>query len=51
MDIKSFVLKNATGAKEGARALAKVSSEQKNTALVKMADGLRKKDKGAHKRE
>ena len=45
MDIKSFVLKNARGAKKGARALAKVSSEQKNSALVKMADGLQKKTK------
>jgi len=44
MDIKSFVLEKAKEAKEGARALAKVSSEQKNTALIKMAEELGRKE-------
>ncbi len=34
MDIKSFVLNKAKAAKEGARALAKVSSKEKNNALL-----------------
>ncbi|HCC68444.1 MAG TPA: gamma-glutamyl-phosphate reductase, partial [Nitrospiraceae bacterium] len=41
MDIRSFVLNKAREAKEGARALAKASSKQKNLALLKMADALR----------
>ncbi|MBI4846991.1 MAG: glutamate-5-semialdehyde dehydrogenase [Nitrospirae bacterium] len=45
MDIKSFVLKKAQEAKEGARAIAKISSERKNSALIKMADALKKKTK------
>jgi glutamate-5-semialdehyde dehydrogenase len=45
MDMRSFVLHNAREAQEGARALAKVSSEKKNTALVKMAEELRRKTK------
>jgi len=43
MDFKSYVLKRALEAKEGARAIARVSSEQKNNALIKMADALKKK--------
>lgn len=43
MDITSFVLKKAREAKDGARAIAKASSEQKNNALMKMAVALKKK--------
>ena len=43
MDIKTFVLKKAHEAKEGARAIAKASSEQKNSALISMAEAIRKK--------
>jgi glutamate-5-semialdehyde dehydrogenase len=43
MDIRSFVFKKATAAKEGARALAKVSSKEKNNALLKMADAIKKR--------
>jgi glutamate-5-semialdehyde dehydrogenase len=42
MDIKSYVIKKAEDAKAGARAIAKASSDQKNTVLVKMAGALRK---------
>lgn len=42
MDIKSFVLDKALEAKEGARALARASSKQKNAALVRMAEALQK---------
>jgi glutamate-5-semialdehyde dehydrogenase len=45
MDIKSFVLAKAKEAKEGARSLAKASSKQKNLALIKMAEALRKRSK------
>jgi glutamate-5-semialdehyde dehydrogenase len=45
MDIKSFVMKKAEEAKEGARSIAKASSEVKNNALIKMADTIRKKSK------
>ncbi len=45
MDIKKFVLNKALEAKEGARVLAKASSEQKNTALIKMAEALQKRAK------
>ncbi len=45
MDIKEYVLKKALEAKEGARAIARASSEQKNNALVKMADAILKKSK------
>ncbi len=45
MDIRSFVLKKAHEAKEGARAIAKASSKQKDNTLVKMADALRRKAK------
>ncbi|MEW6419413.1 MAG: glutamate-5-semialdehyde dehydrogenase [Nitrospirota bacterium] len=43
MDIKTYVLKKASEAKEGARALAKASSKQKNNALIKMAEALHKR--------
>ena len=43
MDIKAFVLKKAREAKDGARAVAKASSEQKNNTLIKMAGSLKKK--------
>jgi glutamate-5-semialdehyde dehydrogenase len=43
MDIKSFVLKKAREAKESARELAGISSEHKNTALIKMAEALKSK--------
>jgi glutamate-5-semialdehyde dehydrogenase len=43
MNIKSFVLKKAEEAKEGARAIAGSTSEQKNNVLIKMADSLKKK--------
>jgi len=45
MDIKAFVLDKALEAKEGARALAKASSQQKNAALVRMAEALKKRSK------
>lgn len=45
MDIKSFVHKKALEAKEGARALAKASSKQKNAALIAMAEALKKRGK------
>ena len=43
MDIKTFVLNKAKAAKEGARQLAKVSSKEKDNALLKMADALKKR--------
>ena len=43
MDIKAYILKKAKAAKEGARALAKASSKEKNNALLKMADALKKR--------
>ena len=46
MNIKSFVLKKAMEAKEGARAIAKASSGQKNDALIKMAEAIKKKTAG-----
>lgn len=45
MDIKAFVLSKAKEAKEGARSLAKTSSEQKNITLLKMAEALKKRSK------
>ncbi|MDH4233260.1 MAG: glutamate-5-semialdehyde dehydrogenase, partial [Nitrospirota bacterium] len=45
MDIKAFVLSKATEAREGARSLAKASSQQKNNALVRMAEALKKRSK------
>ena len=43
MDIQSYVLKKAQKAKEGARAIAKASSGQKNRALIKMSEAIKKK--------
>jgi glutamate-5-semialdehyde dehydrogenase len=43
MDIRSYVLGKAMDAKEGARAIARVSSEGKNNALRQMAEALRRK--------
>lgn len=43
MDIKAYVLKKAKAAKEGARQLARASSKEKNNALLKMADALKKR--------
>ncbi len=43
MDMKAYVLKKAYEAKQGARAIAKASSEQKNAALIKMAEAIKKK--------
>jgi glutamate-5-semialdehyde dehydrogenase len=45
MNIQSFVYLKAKEAQRGARAIAKVSSEKKNTALIAMAEALRKKSK------
>ncbi|HYQ48634.1 MAG TPA: glutamate-5-semialdehyde dehydrogenase [Thermodesulfovibrionales bacterium] len=42
MDIKAYVLRKATEAREGARSLARASSAQKNAALLSMAEALRK---------
>lgn len=42
MDLKSYVLNKAMEAREGARAIAKASSVQKNSALIKMAEAIRK---------
>lgn len=49
MDIKEFVLSKAKEAKEGARSLGKASSKQKNLALIKMAEALKKRAKGLKK--
>ena len=43
MDIKAYILKKAKAAKEGARLLARASSKEKNNALLKMADALKKR--------
>jgi len=43
MDIKSYVLNKAREARDGARAVARASSEQKNNTLIKMAGALKKK--------
>ena len=43
MDIKAYVLKKAKAAKEGARLLARASSKEKNNALLKMANALKKR--------
>ena len=45
MDLQAFVLNKALEAKEGARALAKASSKQKNAALIGMAEALKKRSK------
>jgi glutamate-5-semialdehyde dehydrogenase len=42
MDIKTFVYNKALEAKEGARSLAKASSNQKNAVLASMAGALQK---------
>lgn len=41
MDIRNLVVNKAMEAREGARSLAKASSNQKNAALIKMADALK----------
>lgn len=43
MNIKSYVLKKAKEAKEGARSLATISSKQKSFTLIKMAEALERK--------
>jgi glutamate-5-semialdehyde dehydrogenase len=45
MDIKKYVLDKALEARAGARALAKASSKQKNEALARMAEALKKRAK------
>jgi glutamate-5-semialdehyde dehydrogenase len=45
MDFAAYVLKKAMEAKEGARAIARASSEQKNNALIKMAEAIKKSAK------
>jgi glutamate-5-semialdehyde dehydrogenase len=50
MDLKSFVLSKAEEARVGSRAIGKISSEKKNSALIKMAGAIRKSAK-ALKRE
>lgn len=45
MDLKKYVLDKAIEARAGARALAKASSKQKNEALVRMAEALKKRAK------
>jgi len=45
MDIKEYVLKKAKEAKDGAKALARLSSKEKNSILQKMAEALKKKAK------
>jgi glutamate-5-semialdehyde dehydrogenase len=46
MDIKAYVFDKALEAKEGAKSLAKAFSKQKNLALLKMAEGLKKNAQG-----
>ncbi|HBH61072.1 MAG TPA: glutamate-5-semialdehyde dehydrogenase [Nitrospiraceae bacterium] len=43
MDIKSYVLNKAREARDGARAVARASSEQKNNTLIKMAGVMKTK--------
>ena len=45
MDLKKYVFDKAIEARAGARALAKASSKQKNEALVRMAETLKKRAK------
>jgi glutamate-5-semialdehyde dehydrogenase len=45
MDIKAYVLNKALEAREGTRSLAKASSGQKNSVLIKMAEALQKRTK------
>lgn len=49
MDYRSYVLNKAKEAKEGSRAIARASSGQKNNALMKMAEAVRKKTKELQK--
>ena len=49
MDLRSYVLKKANEAKDGARAIAKASSGQKNNALIRMAEAIRKRSKELQK--
>ena len=54
MDLKKYVFDKAIEARAGARALAKASSKQKNEALVRMAETLKKRAKeliSANKRD
>jgi glutamate-5-semialdehyde dehydrogenase len=41
MNIREFIINKAMEAKEGARSLARASLNQKNAALIKMADALK----------
>ncbi|UCF87135.1 MAG: glutamate-5-semialdehyde dehydrogenase [Nitrospiraceae bacterium] len=43
MNIQSFVYLKAKEAQEGSRAIAKISSEKKNRALIRMAEALKRK--------
>ncbi|MDA8078891.1 MAG: glutamate-5-semialdehyde dehydrogenase [Nitrospiraceae bacterium] len=45
MDIKDFVITKAAEAKAGARSLGRASSGQKNAALIRMADALKRRSK------
>ena len=45
MDIKAYVLAKANEGREGARSLAKASSQQKNDALLSMAEAIRKRSR------
>ena len=45
MDISKYVMDKASEAKEGARALARALSDQKNAALMEMASALKKRAK------
>ncbi len=45
MDMKTYVLAKAKEARDGARSLAKASTGKKNAALIRMADGIQKREK------
>jgi glutamate-5-semialdehyde dehydrogenase len=45
MDIKAYILTKAQESREGARSLAKASSKQKDSALLSMAEALRKRSR------
>ncbi|MGO9613336.1 MAG: glutamate-5-semialdehyde dehydrogenase [Dissulfurispiraceae bacterium] len=45
MDIKQFVLNKVLEAKAGAKSIATASSNQKNQALIRMAEALKKRNK------
>ncbi len=49
MDLKSYVMNKATEAGEGARAIARASSDQKNRTLIQMAEAIRRKAKELQK--